>query len=175
MDINSVSFTGRLTADPTTRVTQSGKTVASFTVAVAGRSKEETHFIDVSWWPAKPEHVSYFAKGNRVAISGSFRQERWQGNDGKQHSKIGVVAQSVVSMERRPDAAQGQVEPQRQGFGNQPQQQQGFGQQGQQQQFQGGGFQQGQQQPAPSAQYYAPKTPPAGNAPQHFSDEDIPF
>lgn len=160
MDINVVAFTGRLTADPTTRLTQTGKTVASFTVAVSGFKKEDVHFIDVSWWPAKPEHVSYFQKGNRVSISGSLKQERWSGQDGKQHSKIAINAQSVVSMEKRPDAAaqqQGFGQPQQQGFGTQPQQ--GFGQ---------------AQQPAPQAQQYSAPAP-AQSGPNHFSDEDIPF
>ena len=168
MDTNVVAITGRLTADPTTRTTQSGKTVASFTVAISGFKKDETHFVDVTWWPAKPEHISYFAKGNRVSVSGSLKQERWTGKDGGQHSKIAINAQSVVSMEKRPDAAPQEQQPQRPGFGaGQPQQQQGFGQQ----QFQQGGF---QQQPVPSAQYYeAPQAQKPG--PQHFSDEDIPF
>lgn len=174
MDTNVVAITGRLTADPTTRVTQSGKTVASFTVAVSGYNRDETHFVDVSWWPSKPEHVSFFAKGNRVSVSGSLKQERWQGQDGKQHSRLCINAQAVVSMEKRPDSQQGGQPQQQQFGGNQPQQQQFRGNQPQQQQF-GGNQQAGQQQPAPSAQYYAPQTPAPSSGPQHFSDEDIPF
>lgn len=150
MDINTVAVTGRLVRDPEARQTQSGKTVVSLSVAVSGFTKDTVNFIDVEWWPAKVEFVDYFHKGNRVAISGSFKQNRWEAN-GQSHSRVLISAQSVVSLEK-PPARDGQYQqepapapaPARQGFG-----------------------QRRDQAYAPPAQ----QTP----GPQHFSDEDIPF
>ena len=160
MDINSVTITGRLTKDPETRTTQSGKTVAQLSVAVGGFKKDETHFVDVIWWPAKPEHTGFFHKGNRVAIAGSLKQERWTDNNGQSQQRLKVNAQSVVSMEKAPSQDQGGPAPQMQrgGFGTPAPQQEGFG--------------------SPAPQYPAAQNNTGGqNAPakNHFSDEDIPF
>ena len=159
MDINSVNITGRLTKDPEVKTTSTGKTVAQLSVAVGGYKRDEVHYVDVIWWPAKPEHVGFFHKGNRVAVSGALKQERWTDQGGQSQQRLKVNAQSVVSMEKAPAQEQGR---QNAGFGAPAPQQQnaGFGSQA--------------QQPAPSAQYYqgTGNTPPK---PNHFSDEDIPF
>ena len=163
MDINVVSITGRLTRDPEVKTVGSGKTVVQLGVAVSGFKKDETFFFDVLWWPAKPEHAGYFHKGNRVAISGSLKHERWTDNNGQNQSRVKVNAQTVVSLEKRPDDA-GQQEPQQRqgGFGAPAQRQGGFGVPAQ------------QEQPATSAQYYTGQKAPAPG-PSHFNDEDIPF
>ena len=159
MDINSVNITGRLTKDPEVKTTQSGKTVAQLSVAVGGYKKDEVHYVEVIWWPAKPEHVRFFHKGNRVAVSGALKQERWTDNGGQSQQRLKVNAQSVVSMEKAPAQDQGQ-------------QSAGFGAPAPKQQI--AGFGAGtQQQPSPSAQYYQGQQKP--DSKNQFSDEDIPF
>ena len=166
MDINVVSITGRLTKDPEVKTVGSGKTVVQLGVAVSGFKKDETFFFDVLWWPAKPEHAGYFHKGNRVAISGSLKHERWTDNNGQNQSRVKVNAQTVVSLEKRPDDAGQPAQQQRQG---------GFGQPAQQQRQGGFGRPAQQEQPVPSAQYYTGGQQAPAPCPSHFNDEDIPF
>ena len=170
MDINVLAVTGRLTGDLESRQTQSGKTVCKGTIAIGGYKKEEVHFVDFTWWPAKPEHVAYFHKGDRVSISGSLKQDRWTDQSGQKQQRVNILAQSLVSMEKAPSS-----QPQQQGgFGQSaPQQQGGFGQQQTQQSFptsQQGGF--GQQQ---AGQNQMPTGQNQTSSPDHFNDENIPF
>ena len=160
MDQNIIGVTGRLTKDPEQRNTQSGKTVCNFTIAIAGFKKEDVHFIDVEWWPSKPEHISYFHKGDRVSVAGSIAQKRWTDQSGKATSRVVIQAQQVINLMPRP--SQGEPQGQTQQFN-----------QGQQfQQPQGNQFSQpqGQQFSQPQGQQFQ-KPSQKG----HFFDEDIPF
>ena len=168
MDINTVAVTGRLTKDPEAKQTQSGKTVVSLSVAISGFTRDSVHFVDVEWWPAKAEFVDYFQKGNRVAISGSLKQNKWEAN-GQSHSRLLISAQSVVSLEK-PPARDGQY-PREQAPAPAPARQR-FGQRREQ-----------APPPAQQAPLSQPYYPPAPSAPaaqqthggNMFSDEDIPF
>ena len=78
--MNKVILTGRLTADPELRQTQSGISSCTFTVAVNRRFKDketgktEADFIRCVAWRQTAEFVSrYFSKGQMIAIEGSIR------------------------------------------------------------------------------------------------------
>lgn len=78
--MNKVILTGRLTADPELRQTQSGVASCRFTVAVnrkyADKSSGERQadFITCVAWRQTAEFVSrYFSKGKMIALEGSLR------------------------------------------------------------------------------------------------------
>ena len=78
--MNKTLLTGRLTADPELRQTQSGISSCTFTVAVNRRFKDketgktEADFIRCVAWRQTAEFVSrYFSKGQMIAIEGSIR------------------------------------------------------------------------------------------------------
>ena len=77
--LNKIVMMGRLTRDPELRQTQSGNSVASFTLAcdrdfAAQGAEKETDFIDVVAWRNTAEFVSkYFSKGRMAVVSGRYR------------------------------------------------------------------------------------------------------
>jgi single-stranded DNA-binding protein len=58
-------------------------------------------FFDVETWSKLAEHCYNLAhKGRGVRVVGRLKQDRWNGSDGKSHSKITIVAEHV---EFRPE------------------------------------------------------------------------
>lgn len=83
--MNKVIITGRLTADPELRQTQSGISSCRFTVAVnrkyADKStgERQADFITCVAWRQTAEFVSrYFSKGKMIALEGSLRTGSYQ-------------------------------------------------------------------------------------------------
>ncbi len=100
--INQVILMGRLTRDPETRSTSSGKTVTSFSVAVdRGGQDDQADFFDVTAWEKTGELVAqYLSKGRRVLIQGRLRQDSWDDKEtGKKRSKVEVVANDVTFLD----------------------------------------------------------------------------
>ena len=93
MSINSVTLSGRLTADVEIRHVQDGKSVTSFTLAVQ-RDKEHVDFIDCVAWEKSAELLSqYKQKGSYVAVTGRLRKRQWQ----NQHGENRYITEVVVS------------------------------------------------------------------------------
>lgn len=111
--MNSVSLVGRLTRDPELRQTQSGLSVASFTVAVDRRytnndGQREADFIACVAWRQTAEFVAkYFVKGQRIGLTGSLQTRQYTAQDGSKRTVCEVVAENVEFVERKADAAQG--------------------------------------------------------------------
>ena len=92
---------GRLTADPELRMTQSGKPVATFTLAVErdfkGQNGErEADFINCVAWNNTADFIGkYFAKGNMAIASGRLQTRRWEGSDGKKGTATEVIVENM--------------------------------------------------------------------------------
>ncbi len=101
--INQVILMGRLTRDPETRTTPSGKTIASFSLAVdrTGGQDDATDFFDITAWEKLGELVSqYLSKGRRCLVQGRLRQDSWDDKEtGKKRTKIEVVATDVTFLD----------------------------------------------------------------------------
>ena len=100
--INQVILMGRLTRDPEQRTTSTGKTIASFSIAVdRGGQDDATDFFDVTAWEKLGELViQYLAKGRRVLVQGRLRQDSWDDKEtGKKRSRIEVVATDVTFLD----------------------------------------------------------------------------
>lgn len=81
--MNKVILTGRLTAQPEIRQTQSGTAVCSFTVAVnrkfSDKNNRETDFINCTAWAKTAEFISrYFTKGQMICLEGEIRTGSYQ-------------------------------------------------------------------------------------------------
>lgn len=100
--INQVILMGRLTRDPETRTTPTGKTITSFSLAVDRATQDDqTDFFDVTAWEKLGELVSqYLSKGRRCLVQGRLRQDSWDDKEtGKKRSKIEVVATDVTFLD----------------------------------------------------------------------------
>lgn len=100
--INQVILMGRLTRDPEQRTTTTGKTIASFGIAVdRGGQEDAADFFNVTAWEKLGELVmQYLAKGRRVLVQGRLRQDSWDDKEtGKRQSRIEVVATDVTFLD----------------------------------------------------------------------------
>ncbi len=108
--INQVILMGRLTRDPEMRTTTTGKSIASFSIAVdRGGEGDQTDFFDVTAWEKLGELVNqYLSKGRRCLVQGRLRQDSWDDKEtGKKRSKVEVVATDVTFLDG-PNDGQGQ-------------------------------------------------------------------
>ena len=103
---NLVVLTGRLTADPEVKTTQSGVSVVSFCIAVQRQYKsgEETitDFINITAWRHTAEFVGkYFKKGNMIGIEGSIQTRKYTDKDGNNRVAFEVLAGHVQFVESK--------------------------------------------------------------------------
>ena len=100
--INQVILMGRLTRDPETRTTPSGKSVTSFSLAVDRvGADDQADFFDVTAWEKTGELVQqYLTKGRRALVQGRLRQDSWDDKEtGKKRSRVEVVASDVTFLD----------------------------------------------------------------------------
>ena len=96
MAINNVMLLGRLTRDPELRHTQSGTSVASFTLAVDGFNKGDVDFINCVAWRQTGEFVSkYFEKGDQLALTGRISVRNYEDKNGDKRTATEVIAERV--------------------------------------------------------------------------------
>lgn len=100
--INQVILMGRLTRDPETRTTTSGKTVVSFSIAVDRAGQDDSaDFFEVTAWDKLGELIAqYLSKGSRALIQGRLRQDSWDDKEtGKKRSRVEVTASDVTFLD----------------------------------------------------------------------------
>ena len=100
--INQVILMGRLTRDPEQRTTTTGKTIASFSIAVdRGGQEDAADFFDITAWEKLGDLVvQYLAKGRRVLVQGRLRQDSWDDKEtGKKRSRVEVTATDVTFLD----------------------------------------------------------------------------
>lgn len=108
---NSVILSGRLTADPELKTTQSGVTVTSFSIAV-NRSytkdgKSQADFINIVAWRNTAEFVTkYFTKGSLIGIEGSIQTRNYEDKNGNKRTAFEVVANQVHFLESKRNSEQ---------------------------------------------------------------------
>jgi single-strand DNA-binding protein len=102
--INSITLTGRLTADPDRREVAGDKTLCTFRLAVErlGPRPRPVDFIPVECWNGLARAVTeHLRKGRLVGVVGSLRQDRWTTPDGDARSRFYVHAHAVHFLEPR--------------------------------------------------------------------------
>ncbi len=99
---NKVILMGNLTRDPEVRFTREGAPVATFTIAINNRFRQENEtrddvtFVDIVTFGKQADLVkNYLEKGAPVLVDGRLQQRRWE-QEGQKRSKIEVVAQTIT-------------------------------------------------------------------------------
>ena len=132
--LNSISIAGRLSKDPELRTTQSGVSVASFTVAVerdfsAQGQQREVDWFDCVAWRQGGEFVSkYFHKGDMIIVTGRMQSRDWTDNQGNKRRNWEIQVDHSYFGGSKSDSQSGS-----QSYGSQ-----GGGYYAQQGQYQGG-------------------------------------
>lgn len=101
--MNVVCLIGRLGKDPELRVTQSGTSVARFSIAVDRRDENKTtDWFEITCFGKVAENTGqYMRKGCMVGITGRLQQDKWQDrNSGQNRSKVSIIANQVDFLSR---------------------------------------------------------------------------
>lgn len=110
--MNNIVLLGRLTKDADIRSTQSGKVVASFTLAVdrpyTQNGKREVDFIACQIWGESAEVLGKSVhKGQRILLEGRLQIRQYTDKNGNKRTAAEVVADRFEFIERKE-----QTEPQ---------------------------------------------------------------
>jgi len=97
-----VTLAGNITRDPEERVTTSGRSVVSFSLAVnrkfqvSGEWQEQISFFNVTCWGELADNVAAsLHKGDRVVIAGRLEQRSYEDKDGNKRQAVDVIATEV--------------------------------------------------------------------------------
>ena len=107
--MNKVILTGNLTRDVELATTQSGISVARFTIAVQRRfanadGEREADFINIVVWRGQAENCNkYLQKGSKCAVVGSLQTRSYDADDGSKRYVTEVVAESVEFIGNKKD------------------------------------------------------------------------
>ena len=104
--MNSVVLVGRLVKDPEIRYTQSGKAVATFTLAVDRRSKQDgqpsADFIPcVAWGKTAEVAGKCLAKGHRCGVEGRIQTRSYEAQDGSKRYVTEVIVDQLEFLESK--------------------------------------------------------------------------
>lgn len=110
--VNQCVLIGRLCADPETRYTPNGVTVATFTLAVDRDYKTEgkeraADFIRIKVWRKLAEVcANNLGKGRLVAVVGRIEVRNYEAQDGSKRQAVEVVADNVRFLDYPKDGQQ---------------------------------------------------------------------
>ena len=98
---NKVILMGNLTRDVEMRTTQSGQSVANFSLAVTrswrdqnGQQQDQTSFINCVAWGKPGEIIAqYVQKGAPLLVSGRLDQRSYEDKDGNKRTAVEVVVE----------------------------------------------------------------------------------
>lgn len=103
---------GRLARDPEVRYTQSGKAVASFTIACnrqvkkGSNGKQTADFISCVAWEGIAQTVSnYLMKGREVLVEGRLQTRSYEAKDGSKRYVTEVIVSNLEFCGKREDTA----------------------------------------------------------------------
>ena len=111
--LNKVTIIGNIGNEPEMRFTPNGKPVTSFSVATnwvyttpEGERRQETEWFNVVAWNRLAEQCNQFlAKGKLVYAEGRIHTRNWEGQDGQPNSKMEVIANRVIFLDKKGTSA----------------------------------------------------------------------
>lgn len=176
--INRVVLVGRLTKDPEYRVTPSGVSVATFTLAINrnftnAQGERQADYLNCVVFKKQAENVNnYLKKGSLAGVDGRLQSRSYENSEGRKVYVVEVVCDSVQFLEPKKDGQQNKQQPQSNPFANQSQQNNDYSQYNP-----GFGGQAQQYQAQPQQQYQAPPQQNHYNnpAPSDFDSDNPPF
>lgn len=103
--MNLIGISGRLTAEPELKTTQSGIPVCQFNLAVKRpKTKDTTDFLTVVAWRQSAEFICRYAhKGNLVGVQGMLTARKYQDRDGNNRTSFEIVADNVELLESKSE------------------------------------------------------------------------
>lgn len=114
MNLNKVIIVGRLTSDPQMRMTPSGQSVATMSLATnrtwtnkQGARQQDVQYHTIVLWGRQAEIANQFLKKGAMAmIEGRLQTRKWQDKQGQSRSTTEIVAEQL-QMGPRPGGGAG--------------------------------------------------------------------
>lgn len=114
--MNRIELIGRLTKEIELKRTQSGKTVANFTLAVnrpfARKDSEQqtADFFRCQAWERTAEILDQFTrKGSQIGISGRLQSRNYENQQGQRTTVIEVIVEHLDLLDSQKEAAESRV------------------------------------------------------------------
>jgi single-strand DNA-binding protein len=107
--MNKAFFMGRITKDIDAKQTASGISVATFSIAVDRKFKnqngeKETDFFNCVAWRGTADFVSkYFKKGNKILVIGSLQNRSYDDKDGNKRYVTELIVDDAEFCESKRD------------------------------------------------------------------------
>ncbi len=114
--LNKVMLIGNLTRDPEVKYTPKGTAVAEVGLAInrnyvtdSGERREETTFVDVTFWGKQAETIKqYLTKGRPLYVEGRLQLDTWDDKQsGQKRSKLRVHGENFQFLGGRPGSEGG--------------------------------------------------------------------
>ena len=99
---------GRVTKDIELKATQNGTQYVQFDLAIDnGKDKDgnerKADFINCTAWEKLAETISvYVHKGNRIAVEGSMKTDKYQNERGENRYKTYILVRNIEFLESKP-------------------------------------------------------------------------
>jgi len=115
-NLNKVMLIGNVTRDPEVKYTPKGTAVAEVGLAISrtftpegGEKREETTFVDITFWGRQAEIVGEYAKkGKPIFVEGRLQLDSWEDKtSGQKRSKLRVVGEGLQLLGSRPGGGGG--------------------------------------------------------------------
>ncbi len=99
-NLNKVQLMGNITRDPEVRYTPKGTAVTDIGLAINrifsaedGERREETTFVDITFWGRQAEVLGeYMKKGRPLYVEGRLQLDSWEDKtSGQQRTRLKVV------------------------------------------------------------------------------------
>ena len=108
--MNKVILGGRLSSEIELNQTQSGISVASFSIAVNRRAtqgkEQETDFFKCTAWRGQADMLArYFKKGSSICIEGAMQNRTWTTQDGQKRTTTEIVVSDVYFVDSKSESA----------------------------------------------------------------------
>jgi len=104
--MNKAILIGNLTKDPELRITASGVSVCTFSIAVQRRfanqqGEHQTDFFNIVCWKGLADNCDkYLKKGNKACVSGGIQNRSYEAQDGTKRYITEIIADEVEFLER---------------------------------------------------------------------------
>ena len=123
--MNTVNIIGNLARDVNLKRTNTGKSVANFTVAVSrefigqnGEKQKQTDYVPVTVWGQQADMAAQeLTKGSRVYVEGRFVTRSYEKNGEKRWASEVIANVIMKPLGQRPEPNDGYGRPHGAGFG----------------------------------------------------------
>lgn len=113
---NKIILVGNLTKDIELRYLPSGTAIANTSIATShkytsnGEKKEETCFIDLSFFGRSAEVANqYLKKGSKILVEGRLKHDTWTDNEGNKKSKHSVLVETMQMLGTKQESQKPEV------------------------------------------------------------------